>query len=86
MFAKLFERDGEQVLVLKVVGEEGTPQLKVVMQIGKAQIETAFEFEGEDEVAGERRDRVFADMTEDRAFAARAELERRFSNVVEVIG
>ena len=77
MFAKLFERDGEQVLVLKAVGEAG--ELKVIVEIGEVQIESAFEFKGEDKVAEERRARVFADMTEDRAFAARAKHEKRFS-------
>ncbi|MBK8168236.1 MAG: hypothetical protein IPK64_19995 [bacterium] len=78
MFAKLFERDGEQVLVLKAVGEDGAPQLKVIVEIGELQIESAFEFKGEDKIAEERRDRVFADMTEDRAFATRAEHEKQF--------
>lgn len=79
MFAKLFERDGEQVLVLKAVGEDGAPQLKVIVEIGELQIESAFEFKGRTRLAREeRRDRVFADMTEDRAFATRAEHEKQF--------
>lgn len=80
MFAKLFERDGEQVLVLKAVGEDGAPQLKVIVEIGELQIESAFEFKRVRRGPGreERRDRVFADMTEDRAFATRAEHEKQF--------
>lgn len=46
MFAKLFERDGVQVLVTKSNGEENEPTLDVIFevpQIGKASVSAYFE-------------------------------------------
>jgi hypothetical protein len=73
-FAKLYERDGKQVLVLKGENEDGGPALEFRFLTDVAEHSVALNVtirHTEDRDAYEALDLAFDEMTEDRAFNTR---------------
>lgn len=75
IFAKLYERDGEQVLVTKdEMDDDGSPCVRVTFRVPVGTASADFAYKSEED-----RDRGFALIGEEEAFAARSALLERSS-------
>lgn len=79
-FAKLYERAGEQVLVVRETDENGAPALTITCNIGWATASPRTVFK-DSERGIEARDKAFDEMTEDSAFAVRAKMMEDFGHI-----
>lgn len=78
MFAKLFERDGEQVLVIQGQNDDGLPALKFMFQFDGATIEPSIVFKDGD---WDKLESAFARVDEDDAFQMRANCLKQFGDM-----
>ena len=76
-FAKLFERNGEQVLVISTQTADGLPCLHFIADIGGAIVEPRFEYK---EGAWDKRDAGFDLVDEDSAFSLRSGLVAQYGD------
>lgn len=76
-FAKLFERDGEQVLVISTQTDEGEPCLHFMLDIGNAKVEPKFTFKtGE----WDKLDSAFDLVDENSSFSLRDSLVKQYGD------
>ena len=80
-FAKIFERDGEQVVMMKSTHDAtDAPSLSFTMHIGALRVGTEMTFNNAD--TGEQsRDAAFDAYTEEGAFDMRSKLEAQFGEL-----
>ena len=77
-FAKLYERNGEQVVAIATQTDDGRPCLHFLMDIGDAIAEPKLIFRDGD---WDKRDAALASTDEDEAFAMRDHLVAKYGEV-----
>lgn len=78
-FAKLFERNGNQVVVMATQTGDGFPCIHFIMDIGGAVAEPKFEYK---EGAWDKRDAGFDLVDEDAAFSLRDSLAAQYGDLL----
>lgn len=79
-FAKLFERDGEQVLVMKDTNDDGEPCVGFTCNLDEIMVTPKLGFKPTAKGFTER-DRLFNDCDEEMAFGMRAKMVAEFGQV-----